>query len=148
MNWPLVAGLGSHHGDDQAAWLVLDLLLKRDYPDECLLRLRHPADLLGRNEPTQSLIICDACQGHGGSGTIHNFSWPSDRLVYERPSGSHDLSLSHALELGRQLDCLPATAEIWVVEGNNWAVSTEPSPAVCAAAVTIANAIWKACCRA
>ena len=46
MTVPLIVGLGSHHGDDQAGWLVIDRLQERGYPTSRLVRLRKPADLL------------------------------------------------------------------------------------------------------
>ena len=168
---PLVVGLGSHHGDDQAGWLVLTRLQERGYPDARLVRLQHPADLLDvidaeqflepptvvpplrrrdirsaeRPDYSRALVICDACVGGGPPGTIHCFRWPTDRLVYQRPSGSHDMSLGDVMELGRQLRCFPEAAQMWTVEAESWSGGSEPSAAVQSAAVRVADAIWKDC---
>ena len=143
MHNPLVVGLGSHHGDDQAGWLVLSRLQERGYPGARLARLQHPADLLDVVDAELALVICDACVGDGQPGTIHSFRWPTDRLVYQRPSGSHDLSLGDVMELGRQLRCFPEAAEIWTLAGTSWSAGSEPSAAVQSAAVRVADAIWE-----
>jgi hydrogenase maturation protease len=148
MTWPLVVGLGSHHGDDQAGWLVLDDLQKKRFPCERLIRLRHPADLLDHVEAERSLVICDACAGGGLPGTTRLFQWPSENLIYSRPAGSHDLSLCEVLQLGRQLDCLPDAVRIWVVEGAAWSAGSEPSNSTRVAAASVADAIWEGCSHA
>jgi len=175
---PLVVGLGSHHGDDQAAWLVLNRLSERNYPRERLVRLIHPLDLLDVVETDERLIICDASieidvtlqtlpevqsasrAEHRRNATvvdarfsfrsngIQRFCWPADKLVYERPSGTHDMSLCDVLELGRQLGSLPESVEIWAIEGQNWTAGAAPSPAVASAADRVADSIWEEYCYA
>ena len=145
MTWPLVVGLGSHHGDDQAGWLALDRLRERGYPIERLFRARHPAELLDAIDAQQRLVIIDACVGGDSPGTILCFRWPTDRLVYQRPSGSHDLSLIDIMELGQRFGCFPEAADIWTLEGNEWSAGTEPSLEVQSAAARVADAIWEAC---
>ena len=139
---PFVIGLGSHHGDDRAGWLVLDRLRERHYPQTHLIRLQHPADLLDVIDVEKSLVICDACVGAGIPGSIHLFRWPSDKLCYEKASGSHDLSLCSVMELGRQLGGLPEAAEIWTLEGTVWSAGTEPSDLVRSSAIQLADRIW------
>jgi len=148
MTWPLVIGLGSHHGDDQAGWVTLERLRDRGYPLEFLFRARHPAELLDVYTAEQPLMICDACVGGHTTGTIQHFRWPTDRLVYERPSGSHDLSLCDVLNLGRQLHGHPVTADIWTLQGDDWSAGAEPSQAIHMAAARVADAIWEGCRRA
>ena len=172
MTPPLVVGLGSHHGDDQAGWLVLKRLQERGYPGARLAYLKHPADLLDvvdaelalksatvvpplrrrdfpeirsaeRPDYIRALVICDACVGGGSPGTIHCLRWPTDKIIYQRPSGSHDLSLCDVMELGRQLRCFPEAAEIWTLAGTSWSAGSEPSAAVQSAAVRVADAIWE-----
>ena len=208
MTQPLIVGLGSHHGDDQAGWLVLEQLQARGYPASHLFRLRKPADLLdvfdaeqtwtrrpahchieseqvvgwdqrrfaapahhhvstvsnggpaleaSLSHPTliratdlterpdcrNTFIICDACVGDEPPGTIHSLSWPTDKLVYQRPSGSHDLSLADVMELGQRLGSLPETVQIWTVQAGSWSPGLEPSLEVQSAAARVADAIWK-----
>ncbi len=136
---PLVVGLGSHHGDDRAGWLVLDQLEACGYPRDFLLRIAHSVDLLDRATPGQPLIICDACQGSGIAGRITRWLWPSDQLATLRHCGTHDLSLGEVLELGRTLNGLPEHIEIWGIEGTNWSAASEPSSAVKHAAIELAQ---------
>ena len=148
MTLPFIVGLGSHQGDDQAGWLVLERLQERHYPRARLIRLQHPADLLDVADIEQSLIICDACNGNGEPGSIHRFLWPADQLCCRRASGSHDLTLCSVMELGRQLGVIPEVAELWALEGENWTAGTEPSEAVRSAANGLADRIWENHCHA
>ncbi len=148
MKWPYVAGLGSHHGDDQAGWLVLEQLRERHYPIDHLLRLRHPAELLNAIDVGQNLIVCDACMGNAHSGIVRCFDWPDDKLDYQRCSGSHDLALLEVLELGRRLKCVPGSAKIWVIEGALWAAGMEPTNEVMTAAGYVADLIKGSYCDA
>jgi hydrogenase maturation protease len=143
MKLPIIAGLGSHHGDDCAGWLVLDRLQERSYPQSLLRRLMHPADLLDVVTAENSLVVCDACTGLAGAGSIHRFRWPSEALSYQRGAGSHDLPLLHVMELGQRLGCLPDTVEIWVLEGETWTGGAKPSDAMRSAAVRVADHLWE-----
>lgn len=81
MTQPFVFGLGSHHGDDQAGWLVVDLLQARGYPSNRLARLRHPADLLDWIDRADSVVICDACAGRDDVGAIRRMHWIHGCLI-------------------------------------------------------------------
>ena len=140
---PFIVGLGSHHGDDQAGWLVVDQLQARGYPVTRLARLQHPADLLDVIETEPTLVICDACLGGDSLGTIRSLCWPTDKLAYQRPSGSHDLSLADVMELGQRLGSLPERVLIWTVQAGSWSAGSEPSLEVQSAAARVADAIWK-----
>ncbi len=142
MTWPLVVGLGSHHGDDQAGWLVLDRLRERNFPAARLTRILHPVDLLDVSDPQQSLILCDACRGSGAPGDVSHCRWPSDHFIITRHSGSHDLSLREVLELGQQLGRLPQIVEIWTIEGAVWSPGSPPSADVERAAIEVAEQLW------
>ena len=136
---PLIVGLGSHHGDDRAGWMVIEQLEAIGHPAEFLLRIAHSVDLLDRASPGQPLIICDACQGSGTAGRITRWLWPSDQIVTLRHCGTHDLSLGEVLQLGRTLNCLPERIEIWGIEGINWSSASEPSQAVKQSVVELAQ---------
>lgn len=163
MTWPLVIGLGSHHGDDQAGWLVVSHLRERKYPEARLASLQHPAQLLDIIEADQDLVICDACSGNGDPGAIHSGRWKPGTLFQlrttvtetslpglgndvatERPRhGSHDLSLFEVMELAYSLNSFPVSAEIWTMEGSRWVPGTEASAAIKSAAVRMADLIWE-----
>ena len=142
---PLVVGFGSHHGDDLAGWLVIDRLMERGYPSDRLLRARHPAELIDAIDAQQTLLLCDACVGSGAPGTVRRWNWPTEQIVYARPTGSHDLSLGDVLELARRIQSGPQMAEIWTVEGTTWSPGASPSVEIAAAATEVADAIWNGC---
>ena len=171
MNCPIVIGLGSDHGDDQAGWLVVDDLHRRRFPNENLVRLNHPAGLLDAlnwdsEVKGQKVILCDACIGKGQPGAVHRLKWTKEGLtpmlpeadepiadqelvrttchpVYNRHSASHDVSIFELIELGVNLGWSPYSVEIWTVEGTVWNLDTDPSPSVVAAASHVADEIWK-----
>ncbi len=165
VSWPLVVGLGSHHGDDQAGWLVVARLRERNFPEASLACLQHPAELLDMIESGQKLVICDACSGNGDPGAIHCgiwrpailaqqrnsesegcLRWVDDDAVIERPrKGSHDLSLFDVMELGYSLNGFPDSTEIWTVEGTAWIPGTNPSASIHLAAARVADLIWEKC---
>lgn len=173
MRTPLIVGLGSHHGDDQVGWLILDKLRQRGFPSERLLRLRHPAELLDIEEadrcetlsPEQSncvsnvavgkgplendtLVVCDACRGNQSPGAIQLMNWPDNHVVYQRCFGSHDLSFCDVMELGKTFHRLPGTVQVWVVEAGNVSSCGELSPEVALAAERVAESIWMGLNRA
>lgn len=163
MSWPFVIGVGSHHGDDQAGWLVVKHLRERNFPETRIICLQDPAELIDRIEAGQDLVICDACSGNGTPGATRCGIWRPTTLdrqpnsksegyqqrlnevsVADQPrSGSHDLSLFDVMELGYSLNGFPESAEIWTMEGTAWVPGTEPSAAIQSAAVRVANSIWE-----
>lgn len=143
MTLPFVVGLGSHHGDDQAGWLVVARLEQLGYPRPKLASLLHPADMFDVVDAEQSLVICDACLGDGVPGAIRRFSWPTDRIAYQRASVSHNLSLADVMDLGRQLRSLPEQAQIWTVNAVSWSAGSRPSLDVQSASMRVADAIWR-----
>jgi hydrogenase maturation protease len=143
MMWPLVVGLGSHFGDDQAGWLILDQLRERGFPDDHLRKLQHPADILDLIDQLQRLVVCDACMGAGPAGTIHCWQWPSDHPIKIQVRGTHDMGLYEVLELASNLGWRPRTVEIWAVEGQAWFPNVATGVEVCTGAAGAADAIWE-----
>ena len=148
MSTSLVVGLGSYQGDDRAGWLAINRLGELGYESSRLFHARHPAELLDVLDTEPAVIVCDACVGTDSPGMIHHFHWPTDKIVYQRPSGSHDLTLSDVLELGMQLHGTLRLAEIWAIEGHSWCAGSEPSREIHEAANQVAERIWKAFCDA
>jgi hydrogenase maturation protease len=142
MTFPRVVGLGSHHGDDQAGWLIIDRLKELGYPRSHLAKALHPAELLDGLSLTEPLFICDACQGNDAAGTVHRWHWPTDSLIDLKTGGTHDLSLPQILELAGQLDNCPESVEIWGIEGADWSPASLPGISVQTAAREVAAAIW------
>ena len=142
MSGTFVIGLGSFHGDDQAGWMVIEALRKLGFPSDRLKSIRNPAELLDPLESAEELIICDACLTEDRAGVVSHFQWPSDRLIYQRGRGSHDLSLHDALLLRQELGLSPSRVDVWVIAGENWSAHIPPSIAIRTAADTVAARIW------
>lgn len=148
MTGPLIVGLGSHHGDDRAGWLIVDRLHEAGVPKDNLRQTRHPAEILDVLDSAGHLVICDACQGAGVVGTIHCWAWPSDRILPLRARGTHDMEINDVLELGRGLGMRSSGIEIWGIEGQSWfpgmAMGSEVSQAVDAVAAAIRSKYFDA----
>lgn len=142
MTIPRVIGLGSHHGDDQAGWLIIDRLEELGYPRSLLKKSGHPAELLDDLSIAEFLFICDACQGNQAAGVVHHWHWPTDSLIGLKTGGTHDLSLPQILQLAGQLVNCPESVEIWGIEGRDWSPTSLPGDPVQTAAREVAAAIW------
>lgn len=141
--FPLIAGVGSPHGDDRAGWLVIEALHRLGYPTSRAVRLRHPTDLWTFAAEETSLWLCDAGVGPAAPGTIAHGRWPDQPLPHDRPHSSHDLPLRDVLELLRQVSARPLQAEIWIIVGHQWSPGSEPGAGVCRAATRLADMLWQ-----
>lgn len=145
MSFPLVIGIGSSHGDDQAGWLMIEHLQTLGYPQAQSRMAKHPADVLDDMSSTTPLWICDACSTNEPAGTIHHWIWPTDRLADLQTAGTHDLSLPQVLELSQKLAQCPDGVEIWGISGKDWSPASRPGIEVQSAARDVASAIWNRC---
>jgi hydrogenase maturation protease len=125
---PLVAGLGSPHGDDQIGWLVAQRLDELAAGSVRVVLLSNPIDLLNVLDGTPRLIVIDACRGIGPIGACHRWLWPTEELAATRASGTHAVSLEEVLRMARQLACLPAYVSVWGIEGQSFSPSDELAP--------------------
>ena len=131
----MVVGVGSHHGDDQAGWLVIDRLQASRClpPDVSLRKALIPLDLLDWLEGVQTLHIVDACHtDQQNTPLVRRFAWRSGQLVpatlQERDhvkadagflpashSGSHDFGVLQVLQLAELTAHCPAQIFVWAV---------------------------------
>lgn len=142
MTRPLIIGLGSSHGDDQAGWLVIDVLLSLGADASSVRKAAHPADILNWADSNRSLTICDAGHPAGHPGRVGRWSWPHDPLERSRLCGTHDLPLADVLGLGRETGRCPEQVEIWTIEGTAFGAMTSVTPAVEAGARKVAEQVW------
>lgn len=143
MTRPLVIGLGSFHGDDQAGWLVIDHLLSLGADDGSVRKAAHPADVLNWADAAARLTICDAGYPRGLPGRIGRWTWPHDCLESSRLCGTHDMPLGEILALGHHTGRCPEQVEIWTIEGAEFAAMTDASAAVAASARQVAETLWQ-----
>ena len=139
----LIVGIGSAHGEDQVGWLVAEevrrLIFQVPADPRVDVRIaKSPLVLLNwlnerGNNPFDCLLICDACRGPEGSGSIRRWIWPSDELQHFRFSGTHDFGLAATLMLADQLGRLPPVVAIWglPIEGRQTASQkSQPLPQI------------------
>lgn len=81
MTLPVVFGLGSSHGDDQAGWLIIEALWEFGYPKNYARKATQPADLLDWMQSGLQITVCDACLETNAKDQIWHWSWPADDLV-------------------------------------------------------------------
>lgn len=138
---PLIAGLGSPHGDDQAGWLVVERLHRLGVSHHDARIMHSPSDLCHIGNSTRPVLVCDA--GHNGRaiGTVDRWEWPKQSLPFSR-GGTHDVSLDDALSLGVQLGTLPSAVTIQIINGRDFRPLSEPSADVVTAAERLAAQLW------
>lgn len=147
MTVPLVIGLGSFHGDDQAGWLVLSHLRQLGYPSSRLIQAHHAASILDACDIETALVICDACLAQVHPGTIHSIDGASDSFFYERPFSSHDLSVAETIQLLLRISDTVPRIHLWAIEGSRWDAETLASPEVESAAQQVAQSIYDTNCK-
>lgn len=125
-----IAGIGSPHGDDQAGWEMVRALQQRGFPQARFHLSRTPDDLLNWLDPSQTLVVCDACRGAGEVGSVHRWQWPSAELDQMNWSGTHQISLPGVLSLVEQLGQLPEQVVVWGVEVSEMSPGEEISGVV------------------
>ncbi len=73
----LFVGIGSPHGDDQAGWLLADLL-RGQFASAGGILVRQavvPADILDWLNGVEHLHVCDACTTGSPAATLHRWEW-------------------------------------------------------------------------
>ena len=152
----LIAGIGSHHGDDQFGWLAARAaadawarLPARTHPpsdantrsDPQVQLAKSPADLLDWLEGIDRLIVCDACRENAPTATLRRFEWPAAAIESTEFSGSHDLDLATVLHLAAELKQLPAQTVVWAVTGTRFEPDAPVSPEIVQAAAEVGRKI-------
>ncbi|MEZ6123272.1 MAG: hydrogenase maturation protease [Planctomycetaceae bacterium] len=138
-----VIGIGSPHGDDQAGWLVVDLLEKGSglFSQAVVRKVASPIEILHWASGCDHLILCDACQGTGDAGTITRFDWTELLGQRIRWSGSHDVSLEAALQLLDRLVNPRPEITLWGIEIESASPCQPPCETVQRAARELASQI-------
>lgn len=145
---PLLVGIGSALGDDQAGWTIVELIRDR-WGDEVSTRLTSvPLDLLDWITPATGLHIVDACDGNETPGHLYRWDWHPGTFFHSsafalRGTGTHDFDVVSVLELARRLGRLPQSVTIWGVQGERWEESESLSPTVAAVVPDVSELIGK-----
>jgi hydrogenase maturation protease len=123
-----VVGLGSPHGDDRAAWRVVEMLQAPE-----AVALGEPSRLLEHLDGCAKLVLVDACRSGRPPGTILRLSLPHAALGTFPGRSSHGLSVGAVLALAEQLGRLPPALVLYAIEAQSCEPNQELSPAVSAA---------------
>ncbi|MEN9555356.1 MAG: hypothetical protein RLZZ232_1642 [Planctomycetota bacterium] len=153
----LVVGIGSSHGDDQAGWLVAELLQQRLELGQIVLsgcRVRKaavPLDLLHWLDGVAELIICDACVSEDPDAAVQTLTLTDGddgqvlegprKGIPETPRGSHGYGVMDVLQLlQKTLGRLPATT-LWLIPGKVYSPGSEVSEVVRKAVIQVVQEV-------
>lgn len=139
---PLIVGLGSSHGDDQAGWRVIERLRFHGVTDEDVQIAPSPAALCHSECSDRPLIICDAANDGLPAGTIREWSWPDQALPSSR-GGTHDVTLGDALSLSAQLGSKRAFISVWLISGRSFGPMSSPGSEVVTAAIQLGDRLYQ-----
>jgi hydrogenase maturation protease len=128
-----VIGIGSHHGDDLAGWLVAERLRRRADIAAEVISLRDTTTLIDHLDGCQRLILIDACLSGDIPGTVKRLEWPAATLESHGGASTHGLTVADALELAERLERLPRDVVLLVIEAEH------ASPGESANATTLAG---------
>ena len=139
----LVVGIGHEdRGDDAAGPLTVRLLARAwaDRPPPSVAVRAWRGDPLGLIEAwsgVERLVLVDAVVSGAAPGTVRRYGIDAP-FATGAGASTHGVGLADALALARTLGRLPATVEVWGIEGAEFAVGTPPSDAVARAAADLA----------
>lgn len=111
-----VIGIGSPHGDDQAAWRLIERLRNREGLNASTVSLSDPSCLLDFLDHCDRLIIVDACAGGGSPGTITRLEWPDARIEARHSHSTHGMGVVFTLQLAEKLGRLPPEVVLFGIE--------------------------------
>ena len=124
-----VIGIGSPHGDDVAAWRVVEMLSSREeLATECVAI--GAGQLLDYLQGCQRAILIDACESGQSPGSITGMAWTDARIPVQHRRATHAVSVGEALELAAELGHLPARVVLFGIEISSCQPGAELSPVV------------------
>ncbi len=141
----VVIGVGNRlRGDDGVGLAVCDLLLEDPPSNTEVYGFEHvPAELCEHWEGASSVVLVDACVSEGSEpGAIRRLNARDTPLAADTLRlSTHGFGLAEAIELARSLDALPPRLCVYAIEGRSFERGEGLSPAVAAAAKTVAAQI-------
>lgn len=119
----LVIGIGNEFRDDDALGLLaVRELRRRDLPDLRVVEMDgEGAALIEAWRGSERVIIVDAAKSGDVPGIIHRFDIPPDHLPRKfLHNSSHEFGAADAIELARNLRCLPRHLILYGIEGEQF----------------------------
>jgi hydrogenase maturation protease len=138
-----IVGLGSPHGDDQAAWLLVERLRRRPDLGAETAVVADAMGLLDCLSGCDKLILVDASQSGQAPGTVTRLTWPDASLQRWHEMSSHGFSVSSALALAEALGRLPATVVLLGIEIVACLAGGDPGPEVVRALSEVEVLVWE-----
>ena len=139
-----VIGCGNpNRSDDGAGPRVIDLLKRKELPAGVGLfdAGTDGMAVMYRAKGTARLIIVDARAPEGSPGAVYEVPGAVLEAPPPQSLNLHDFRWDHALYAGRQIygDAFPAQVQVYLIEAASLALGLALSPAVTAAAETVAD---------
>ena len=126
-------GIGNEYRSDDGAGVVVARRIRKRAPSSCVVCETggEGTALMELWRHADDVILIDAVSSGAAPGTIHTFH-PSGQPLPTEPVlfSSHAFGLVQAIEISRVLNELPRQMIIYGIEGENFEMGTELSPAV------------------
>ena len=139
-----VVCIGNRLRGDDAVGLEVARRLRGTLPEgvEITEREGEPTALIDAWDGADALWVVDAVSSGSVAGTVHRLE-AGERPLPPDPfrASTHHVSLAETVELARVLGRLPARTVIYGIEAASFAIGEPLTPAVAAAAVTVAAAV-------
>jgi len=116
----LFVGIGSHQGDDQVGWLIVEQLKRRGNIAADFRIISKPLDLLDILDNCEELILVDAADGCEND-MVYFWKWPTTDISSPVSRGTHGFGLVEALILADELRLLPTNVIIVGIPVNQFA---------------------------
>ena len=142
---PLIIGVGSHHGDDQAGWLVIDSLSDNCRDAVELRKVAVPHQLLDWSSTDRLVHVIDAVLGT--PGTWNRLTIEPSKITEQcvapkvMSSSSHQFGLVDTIRLGATMGRLPANLCLWTIGMEQAQPCNKPSHPVQTAVKAVAEQI-------
>lgn len=138
-----IIGCGNlNRGDDAAGLLVVRRLHELGIPaDE---ESGEALSLIESWKDSEAVILIDAVVTGAQPGTIKFWDTESTGTFpanVAKSTSTHGFGVAQAVELARNLDCLPPKLVIYGIEGSRFEIGTTPSPRVLAMVEKLAQQI-------
>ena len=142
----IIVGIGNpYRGDDAAGWAVIDGLKEEVGSAIKLVKERGDiAELIDIFTRHKSVYLVDACSSSEFTAAWQRIDVNRQPLLEENPQTStHGFSITQAISLAKNLDQLPNKLILYAINGNNYSISNELSPAVANSVDSVIKAILK-----
>ena len=129
---PLVVGIGSPHGDDQAGWMLIERLSALVSREATLRTASVPHNLIDWTDGCDALHLVDACEfgacefaACDVGETVRRIELTDESSLGKiasltRCQSSHQFGIGKAIELGQVLGKVPRRIVIWAIPGENF----------------------------